>query len=152
MSSQTTGQPISPGAALRTQASVPLITELITKHSYCTKHCTSSASPLLSSFSSCLESTPTPNHNRNRLGPVSCTHFLDHAFFQPPLAPGRSFPLTPTDLPHYPPQNFLLWQCHRQQLGLPSLTKPLLTMLSYGTLFRAHAHSLLLFPWKMSYL
>lgn len=43
------------------QTSVPLVTKVITKHSYCTKHSISFASPLLSLFSSCLESNYIPN-------------------------------------------------------------------------------------------
>lgn len=52
---------------------------------------------------------------------------------RPPFTPGRSFPLTSTELPHYSPQDFPLWQCHWWKRSFLGMMRPLLTMLAYGT-------------------
>lgn len=83
MCGQTAGQPSNPGVFLTMPTPVSLITGVITKHSYCTKHCVSFALPL-SSFSTCLESNYMPNRKGEQVE-TSLPHPLLGLCFPPGL-------------------------------------------------------------------
>lgn len=140
MSSQTTGQPINPGVFLRMQASVRLMTEVITKHSYCIKHCTSSASPLIVFQLSGEHLHAQPQREQ-----------VETSLLHPPLGPcflpasPRAWEELPTNTSR--PASSSSWKCSLKAVPQTAVRPPRSDkatphLVGLGDLFRAHAHSL----------
>lgn len=111
MSPQTAGIAYQPGGVsysnLLMQTPVPLITEVITKHSSCSKR-RSFASPLLSWLPSWWESNYVPSCTGEQAEHCLCTRFLHPASFQAsPRSPWTSMQLPHCSLAHVHP----LWLC-----------------------------------------
>lgn len=150
MSSQPTGQPVNPGVFLRTQASVPLITEVVTKHSYCPKHCSSSASPLIVFPLSGEHLHTQPQWEQvetSLLHPPLGAHLL-------PASPGtwEELPANTYRPASLSSSKFAFMAMPQTAVRPPRSDKATPHLAGLGDFFRAHAHSLLPLPCHMSYL